>query len=282
MALQPHLIALVLLAAAAHATWNALVKASGDRLLTFATVAGTGLTMGLLAAPFVAAPAPASWPFLLASTVIHGGYYATLLLAYRGDYSVVYPIARGSAPVMVAGLAALLAGEDVSAAGMAGIGLASFGIVAASLWGGRRPGASAMPLVWAGLTGLTIAAYTVADGMGVRRSGSPAGYVAWLMICMALPILGGALVARRGRIAAHLRTRWRTGVGGGLLATLAYGLVIYAMGQGAMAQVAVLRETSVVMAAAIGAITLGEGFGLRRVAASLLIVVGIVLLHVAG
>ena len=282
MALQPHLIGLVLLAAAAHAVWNALVKVSGERLLTFATVAGTGMMLGLLVAPFVAAPAPESWPFILMSTVIHCGYFVTLLLAYRGDYSVVYPIARGSAPVMVAGLATLFAGETLSAVGMEGIGLASFGIVAASLWGGRRQETSAMPLLWAGLTGLTIAAYTVADGLGVRRSGSALGYVLWLSVALALPIVGATLVARRGRVLDHLRLNWRPGVGGGLLATLAYGLAIYAMDQGAMAHVAVLRETSVVMAAAIGAIGLREGFGVRRIAAAMLIVAGIMLLQVAG
>jgi drug/metabolite transporter (DMT)-like permease len=139
-----------------------------------------------------------------------------------------------------------------------------------------------MPLVWAGLTGLTIAAYTVADGMGVRRSGSAAGYVAWLMVAIALPIVGAALVARRGQIVAHLRRNGRTGAGGGALVMLAYGLTVYAMSQGAMASVAVLRETSVVMAAAIGAITLREGFAVRRVAAATLIVAGVVLLQVIG
>ena len=282
MALQGYLIGLVLLAAAAHAIWNALVKVSGDRLLAFATVAGSAMVLGVAAAPFVSAPAPAAWPFLLTSTIIHAGYYVTLLRAYRGDFSVVYPVARGSAPLLVAILAALFADEDIGVGGMAGIALASAGIVAASLWGGRKPGTSMMPLVWAGLTGLTIAAYTVADGMGVRRSGSTIGYVAWLMILVALPIVGAALVTRRGRIAEHLRQHWKTGAGGGALVMTAYGLAIYAMSQGAMAHVAVLRETSVVMAAAIGAFTLNEGFGVRRMAAAMLIVAGIVLLQVAG
>jgi drug/metabolite transporter (DMT)-like permease len=282
MTLQGHLIVLVLLAAAAHAVWNAVVKVSGDRLLTFATISGTGMAIGIVAAPFVPLPAAEAWPFLLASTLIHCVYYATLLAAYRGDYSIVYPVARGSAPVMVAVLAAAFAGESLSAGGMVGIALASVGIVAASLWGGRRPGTSAMPLLWAGLTGLAIAAYTVADGMGVRRSGTAVGYVLWLSILMALPIVGAALLARRGRVAEHLKRNWRPGIGGGFLATLAYGLAIYAMSQGAMAQVAVLRETSVVMAAAIGAVTLREGFGLRRVLAAATIVAGIVLLHVTG
>src|SRR5690606_21518478 len=118
--------------------------------------------------------------------------------------------------------------------------------------------------------------------MGVRRSGTAVGYVLWLSILMALPIVGAALLARRGRVVEHLERNWRPGVGGGLLATLAYGLAIYAMSQGAMAQVAVLRETSVVMAAAIGTITPREGFGPRRVLAAATIVIGIVLLHVTG
>ena len=283
MGLEPQIAALVLLAAASHALWNALIKTSGDRFVASAVMGATGVALGVAAMPFVPAPDPASWPFLFASTVIHTGYFVTLLLAYQtGEYSLVYPVARGAAPVLVAAMAAVFAREVPTPGELSGLALASFGIVAVSLWGARLTRLTAAPLLWAAATSLTIAAYTIVDGLGVRRAGSALGYIAWLSATVSLPFIAVVLVLRRGHVVRLVRQSWKAGAVGGLLSAVAYGLVIYAMSRGSMAYVAVLRETAVLMAAVIGAVSLKESFGARRVAAAALIVAGIALMHLAG
>ena len=138
MPLQFHLALLVLAAAAIHATWNAVLKASGERFLTFAVVAATGTGLGILAAPFVDLPEAVTWPFLIASTLIHNGYFVFLILAYRhGDLSQVYPLVRGTAPLAVTVLAMFFAGEVPNSTGLAGITLVSLGIISLMFVGGR-------------------------------------------------------------------------------------------------------------------------------------------------
>ncbi|MDH3473133.1 MAG: EamA family transporter [Rhodospirillales bacterium] len=274
---------LVLLAALLHAGWNALVKAGEDRLLTMALVIGVGAAGAALALPFVAPPAPASWPFLLLSAAIHIGYFFFLLQAYRvGDLSHVYPVARGAAPLLVAAGAALFAGESLSLGQLAGLILASLAIASFAFEGGwsglREPG----PFAFALAVALFISAYTVSDGLGVRASGSPAGFIAWLFVIDGFPLLLYALVVRRGRVGPYLRGHWRNGVIGGVMCAAAYALVIWALASSAMAFVSALRETSVVFAVLIGWLLLGESFGARRLAAAALVAAGIVVMNLAG
>src|SRR3546814_9251136 len=133
-------IGLVLLAAALHASWNALVKAGGDKLVVLSlAILGSGLP-AVVVLPFVPFPDPASWPYLLASVLIHQGYYFCLVYAYKhGDLSQVYPIARGAAPLMVGVGAWFLAGEVLSVPEAAGIAIASAGLLSLAL--ARRNGA---------------------------------------------------------------------------------------------------------------------------------------------
>jgi drug/metabolite transporter (DMT)-like permease len=129
-------------------------------------------------------------------------------------------------------------------------------------------------------TGVFIAAYTVADGLGVRRAGTVTGYVAWLFLLHGLPIPLYALAARRPALAGRLRRHLGPGVAAGLLSVAAYGLVLWAQRRGALAVVAALRETSVLVAALIGTLVFGERFGRRRVLAAALLAAGIVALNV--
>ena len=283
MPLQLHLALMVLAAAVIHASWNAVVKASGDRFLTFAVIAATGTGLGILVAPFVDLPPAPAWPFLIASAIIHNGYYVFLLLSYRfGDLSQVYPLARGTAPLIVTLLAAYFADEVPSPGGMAGVAMVSLGIISLMFTNGRPRGADLTPILLALVTALFIASYTVVDGLGMRHAVTPWGYIVWLNILEGIPFIIGVVLLRRGDIGPFLHSRWKTGFGGGLLVILAYGIILYALSQGAMAHVSALRETSVLFATLIGVVVFGEPLGWRRVACAAVIVAGMITLQVSG
>ncbi len=288
MALQLHLVAMVLLAALLHATWNAVVKAAGDRFLTFTAVRGTGTLIGLALVPLVPLPAPESWPYLIASIAVHNFYYVVLLQAYKfGDLSHVYPLARGVAPLTVAMLAAAFAGEVPTAGGAFGIALVSAGLASLMFAGGRPPvlgseGDGAKAVGYAVLTGLFIAFYTVVDGLGIRSAGTALGYIVWLNAGEGIPFMIAAVATRPAEIAPFLKANWRRTVGTGCLVVAAYALVLYALSEGAMAHVSALRETSVLFAAAIGALFLKEQFGRIRIAAAVVIVAGVVMMQTLG
>lgn len=288
MALQLHLVVLVLVAALLHATWNAVVKAAGDRFLTFTAVRGTGTVVAICLLPLVPVPAPESWPYLIASVAIHNFYYVVLLQAYKfGDLSHVYPLARGIAPLTVAVLAAALAGEVPTAGGSFGIALVSAGLASLMFAGGRPPvlgkeGDGAKAVGFAVATGLFIAFYTVVDGLGIRASGATFGYIVWLNVGEGIPFMMAALATRPAEIGPFLKANWRRTTSTGLLAMAAYGLVLFALSQGAMAHVSALRETSVLFAAAIGALFLKEPFGRVRIVAAAAIVAGVVIMQTLG
>ncbi len=274
----------MLLAAALHASWNAVIKAASHseqhRLLTPAILIGTASLAGLALTPFVAPPNPASWLYLGLSTAIHTAYFSFLVLAYRfGDLSQVYPIARGMSPLLVAPAAIVFAGEDLTLTAAAGVAVIAVGV--GSLAFGRTFGAGrdGRGIALALATGATIGAFTLVDALGVRHAGSALGYVAWLNFLMSAPFAVGALFVARREARAYLRTHWRPGVTAGLMTAISYGLIVWTLSLGAIAPIAALRETSVVFAAVIGAVFLGEPFGPRRVAAAAVVAGGIVLLH---
>jgi len=281
MKLDAAIVALILCSALMHASWNAIVKADRrHRLTSFGIIMATGTVIGTVALPFVG---PMSWdavPWLLLSGVIHVFYYFFLLSAYaHGDLSHVYPIARGLGPTLVAVSSGALLGEYLQPYELAGVLLVSLGIMGLALakgvrhWGGKGT-------LFALVTGVTIAGYTVVDGLGARASGNAIAYIAWLNVIEGPWVLAYALwVGRPTEVAAYFRVEgWRAGVGG-VIATLGYGLAIYALSIGAMAHVAALRETSVLFATVIGTRLLGEPFGNRRVLAAGLIVAGLVLMN---
>lgn len=277
-ALPPAAAAAVLIAAVAHATWNAIAHGSKDRLLTFALLGAGGLVLAvplLLATP---APAAACWPYLATSVIIHIGYQLLLMRCYRvGEFSQVYPLARGVSPAVVTVAALLLVGERLTAPQLVGVMVIPAGL-ACLVFIGQRPHRAA--LIAAVATGLTIAAYTTVDGIGVRLSGSAAGYIGWLMTLEGLPIPVATALIRRGALPAQVRGAWRAGLLGGLLSVAAYGLVLWAQTRAALALVAALRETSIIIGAIIGTLVFREPFGRPRVAATVLVVAGIVLLNV--
>lgn len=274
---------LVLSAAVMHATWNAMVKAGGDKLVMQCLVISVPGFAVFVALPFVPLPAPASWPYLLASTIVHAIYYVTLLNSYRlGGLSQVYPIARGAAPLMIALGALLLAGETQSPVEWLGVAIASVGIMCLTAHGGTDRKSELKAIGFALATGVTIALYSLADGLGVRSAGDAMSYILWLLALEAIPMLAVGLWLRRGRIIRSFKPHLVTGSLGGAIAGLGYGIVIWAMGNAEMAHVSALRETSVILAALIGTLMLGEPFGWRRILAAALVAGGNALLHLGG
>jgi len=279
----PLVTAAVLLAAITHASWNAIAHQITDKLVGFTLISGGGMLIGLAIIPLAAVPAAGAWPYLLASSCIHIAYYALLMKSFQlGDFGQAYPIARGTAPLVVTVLAALFAHEVPDGWAAAGIALSCAGLTGVALWGlrGRRPNWSAIGAALA--TGLTIAAYTVVDGLGVRASGSSLGYIAWLMAVQGVVIPAYALTRWRGRSVAVLRPFAGVGLVGAALSVAAYGLVLWAQTKAELAPVAALRESSIIVGAAIGAVFFKERFGAPRIVAAGLLVAGIGLMLHAG
>ncbi|MEU1310331.1 DMT family transporter [Streptomyces cinnamoneus] len=283
--MTPVVAGAVLVAAVTHASWNAIAHGIKDQLLAFTLVGGGGAVCGAVLLPFTDVPAAGAWPYLAASAVVHVVYQLLLMRSFTlGDFGQMYPIARGTAPLAVTVLAAVFAGEFAGGWQLAGVAVASAGLVGLALWGIRGSGARPQ---WAAIgaalaTGLAIASYTVVDGLGVRASGTPLGYIAWLMILEGLAIPAWALTVRRGRFLAELRPFAVRGLLGGLLSVFAYGLVLWAQTRAALAPIAALRESSILVGAAIGAVMMKERFGAPRIAAAALMVAGIGLMLHAG
>lgn len=271
-------VALVLSAAVLHATWNAIVKGTRARALVLAAVAGTHGTVGLVLLIWAETPLPASWPYIAASAVIHYGYYYFLALAYKwGDLSRVYPISRGTAPMLVALGALVFAGEMLSTAGWGGIALVSAGICLLAFFSKGHSVPDPRSTLAALATGLIIASYSIVDGLGVRLSGSPLGYMAWLSLSE-FPVTVFLLLRLRPKLTPEVRGTLRAGYFGGLCSVAAYGLVIYANTIAPLGMVSALRESSVIFAALFGVVIFREGPWPSRIAAAATVGAGVLLI----
>jgi drug/metabolite transporter (DMT)-like permease len=275
----------VLFAAFCHASWNASIKRTLDPLATTVLIA---IGAGLVALPGIAWtgwPAPASWPWLIASLGVHLFYFAGLIESYRaGDMGQVYPIARGAAPLMTATMTTLFVGERLGLFGWGGILLLAAGVLLLSLRGGRDLARLDRQAVgFAFFTAVTVCAYTVIDGIGARLAG-PGRATAYALVLFVgiAPVVVGYALARRGRaVFPAMAPHWRIGLGGGALAVISYSIAIWAMTVASIAIVAALRETSVLFGAIIAVAVLKEPLRLARIAAALLIVGGLVCLRLA-
>src|SRR6185369_9179581 len=272
----------VLFAALCHAGWNALIKVGLDPLSTTTLISlGSGL-VALLFVPLTGAPAAAAWPWLIASVIIHLFYFAGLIEAYRtGDLGQVYPIARGSAPLMTATATTLFVGERMSLVGWAGIVALVCGVFLLSARGGRDLAKIDKRAVgYALFTAVTICAYSVVDGIGGRLAGDPNAYSVWLFAGIAVVMLPYALWRDGRAVIGPMQLYWRRGLAGGALQLLSYGIAIWAMTVAPIAIVATLRETSVLFGAIIAVVVLKEPLRANRILAALLILCGLVLIRI--
>jgi drug/metabolite transporter (DMT)-like permease len=278
----PLLVAVVLVAAFLHAGWNAIVKATADGPSLFTRMATVVLVLGLALIWWVQPPAEEAWSWLAASSAVHVAYSLGLLAAYRlGDFNQAYPLARGLGPIVVAIVAATALGEQLSGLSILGVVIiaTAIGVLGLTPWHQIRSNRAAV-LVAVG-TGLTIATYTLIDGIGVRHSGSAVGYTVWLLTVHNVLIIVVIWILRRTPWLPRSEgppMPWRSAFLVASMSALAYGLVIWAQSRGALAAVAALRESSVVIAALLGSVVFHEPIGRVRVAASIAVAAGIVLL----
>ncbi|MQT15049.1 DMT family transporter [Segnochrobactrum spirostomi] len=274
--MTPLVIALALSAAVLHATWNAFLRGGGDRLqtVTLMSVAST-----VLAIPFVIAlplPALAVWPYILASAVLQTAYSLFLVAAYRhGALGQVYPIVRGTVPVLVTLSAVVFAAQRATPHEVLGVLLIAGGIASLALGRARIPGRS---LAYALCTGAIIAAYATIDSLGVRMADGSNAYTAWVLVGYGI-LLPLAHTIARGRLRLDMRApeTWRA-LAGGAVAVIAYAAVVAAFARGPAGPIAALRETSVLFATLIGWLFLGEKLSLLRVLASATVAVGAICL----
>jgi drug/metabolite transporter (DMT)-like permease len=269
----------VLTSAVLHASWNAMAHRVRDPLAAM-TLIGLGLTAVslplVLVVPF---PDRASWPYLFGSIGLQVAYFMLLARSYRlGDFGQVYPIARGMSPLVVTLFATLALDERLPLPALAGVLVVCGGLAAlvGSGWRVRNTPA----LLAAVATGLLISAYTLVDGVGVRADGGQLGYPVWLLAGAGLGLVAAAATVYRRRLPAVLAGRWWMVPVGGGLCWLSYALVLWAQARGALGPVAALRETSVVVAAMLGTFVFGERFGRSRIVATVLVVLGTVLINI--
>ncbi|MEN4944778.1 MULTISPECIES: EamA family transporter [Pseudomonas] len=271
--------ALVLVAALLHATWNTLIKFSGERLLVIACMDSVALLFVLLAVGFVSLPPLEIWPWIIASALFELLYRYLLIQAYRvGDLGLVYPLMRGLSPLVVLALTLVFAGEVLSTQQIVGILLIPFGMLCL-LWqggGGDRLPWSMLPVV--ALIGLCIGCYTFLDGQALRRWSHPLDYLVWLTLLSAWPFPLLAMVRKRAAFNLFWRTQWRLGLSVGLCVLLSYALVLWAMQLGSIAEAAALREVSVILVVLFGMRYLKEPFGRSRLLACGLVLIGMLVM----
>ncbi len=279
--MSPFVAGLVLTSAVLHASWNALLKGGSDRLRSVTVMALAASLASAAWAAFLPAPRAASWFCIGLSVVLHVAYNLLLVMAYRhGDLGVTYPIARGSSPLLVAAGAAILAGERLDAFTLVGIALVCGGII--GLARENRGGKLSRVIVPALLTGVTIAAYTVVDGLGSRASGNAWAYAAWLFLALGPAMLPVWALRRAPAGRIRLDAESLRSAAGGVVSLAAYAIVIWAASISPMGPVSALRESSVVVAAVLGWLFLGERLGPWRLAACLVVASGAACLGLRG
>lgn len=269
----------ILLSAALNAGWNSAIKIGGDKVIVMAITTLVGSVISVLALPFVEFPGASSWALLALSIVVHTAYHFMLPVAYQhGDLGLVYPIARGSAPLFVTLAAALLIGEVPGPVAVVGVVCLCVGVLALALQQRGRV-THYRGALYALMTGVLIAAYTVIDALGARGSGSALGFA--MVVTMGDGIATAVIaVAWKGTHSFQVdRKTWWLCLAAGVMQMGAYWIAVWALSKAPMAMVSALRETSVLFVGLISVYVMKEKFGTNRILSSLLVFAGIVLVR---
>jgi len=274
-------IFLVLCAAFLHALWNAAVKGAPDKVVMLGLVSAGHAIPAAFLLPFFGLPVAQAFPFVVASTLIHWLYYWFLGSSYKYvDFSIAYPIARGISPVLVALGAMIWAHEYLALWTWLGILCISIGI-GILIFTQPFNRAGVIGFAFAIATGLMIAAYSIVDGIGIRNSENPIGYILCLFVAEILVTLFVVSTRWQRVVALPQRYIW-IGLAGGIISGLAYGLVLYVKFTSPLGVVSALRECSVIFAAMIGVYWFGEGAKFHRLVASVVVASGILVLILVG
>ncbi|MCG6930674.1 MAG: DMT family transporter [Desulfofustis sp.] len=271
----------VVLSAVLHASWNALIRNSVNKLHETVMIVFGAAFWTLFFLPAVPLPAVESWPYLAASVFVHVVYFTLVARSYRnGQLSLIYPVMRGVAPLFSMIAAALLIKEFPSPGGWLGVLLISCGILALAHDSLRLKTFDAVSTTFALTNAAVIVAYTLIDGQGVRLSGNAVSYTGWMFLLTALILLAVSCAVEGRGMYKSFQTGWRTGLLGGGCSLTAYSLVLWAMTHAPIALVAALRETSVVFAAIIAALCLKESFTRLRYASICIVTIGAIAMKI--
>ena len=266
---------MVLFGALLHASWNLLVKTRPNKQAATALIyVSAGFVAGAVL-PFLPMPDAASWPYLTASTATELLYGIVLAAAYKaGDLSHAYPLMRGTAPLLVALGSSLLVGEQLPRVVWGGIVLMSCAIFSLVFEARTRGASASSTTVLALINAFIIAAYTVIDGVGARKSGHPLAYSLWLFALLSVAWVVWIALRRRHYRWGDLRREIPAGLIGGACSLASYSVALWAMTRAPIAAVAAVRETSIVFGTVLGAVVLRERVTWVRACAALAITVG--------
>ncbi|MET4158606.1 DMT family transporter [Agromyces sp. PvR057] len=273
----------VLGAALLHGTWNAIAKAIPARLVSSALIGTVYLVAGAIGCLVLPFPPREVWPYLLVSAAVQTLYLVLLTAAYaKSEFGRTYPLTRGIAVLGITLIATMFLGERMAPAQIAGVAVVAIALFALS-WSPKGRGGPAGTLM-AVAVGVTITAYSVLDGIGVRLSGEPFGYASWLFLMQGVTIPLVCLVLSRDRagLLRGMREHAPMGVLGGILSLAAYTIVVWAQSLAPLAIVSALRETGVLAAGAIGYFVFREPFSRWRLTATVCAVSGIVAIRLGG
>ena len=270
----------VLLAALLHAGWNFLVKRSDDKLMGMSAMVYGHIPYALLALVFVPLPAPAAWPWIIGSVLVHTGYQLFLHKAYHiGDLSQVYPLARGVAPLLVALVSVGLIGESLSLQEGLAVLLIGSGLILLALLRSRDGHLDPKVGLLSLATGLCIATYSSVDGIGARLAGSAIGY--YSATSLINPLIWSVYLhfKRPGLVRVLFTRQLPFTLKAGFASYTAYAMVVWAFTQAPLALVTAMRETSILFAMLLGVLLLKEPVGARRLGAAAVILSGVILLR---
>jgi drug/metabolite transporter (DMT)-like permease len=281
--MQPDVFIAIILCAALHALWNSFLKIKADPAVATTMLAIGGGIAGTATLGFTGMPDRQALPFLAMSVVIHLIYWTALGKAYAaGDVSRVYPLARGTAPMLTALLAIPLFGEIPSPHAWAGIATVTAGIFLIAL---RHNSANIElnreTLKFAAIVAITIPAYSLVDGYGGRVSGSAFTYTAFLYVCNGWALLAYGLMKQRAALIDALDQNWHLGLLTGSLSLLSYGVAIWAMSHAPIGLVAALRETSILFALLFAGVLLKEKLRFAGMVGASLVLSGLMVIRLA-
>jgi drug/metabolite transporter (DMT)-like permease len=270
----------VLFAALLHASWNFLVKNTDDKHLSMSAVVLGHTPFALTALLFAPLPRLESLPYLFSGVVLHVGYQLFLMGSYRvGDLSQVYPLARGSAPLIVAGVSVALLGTPLTRIELAAVATIATGIMSLALAGCRDGQRNLRASSLALITGGFIASYSLVDGLGARAAGTGVGFYSCLSTLNAVIFAIIMRVVKPGIVGKVVCVHWRLALGGGGASFFAYAIVTWAFTVAPIPLVAALRETSIIFALLLGVFVLRERLDPLKVLATFCTVIGVALLR---
>ena len=270
----------VITAAALHAIWNALIKTGDDKQVGMSAIVLGHLPLALIVMPLVPSPAPESWPYILGGAGLHIGYQIFLLNSYRaGDLTQVYPIARGLAPLLVAGVSVIFLGLTLQRAEIAAIAVIALGLMSLSLVRSGEGRVNSTAVWLAIMTGCFIAAYSLVDGIGARLAGTALGFYSWLSVINAVFMVIYLMIVRPENLISKLNAgKWPL-LFAGSASYAAYALVIWSFTQAPIPLVTALRETSIIFALILGVVFMKERLSLMKVVATFMILSGAAILR---